>query len=115
MPYIEKVDRVILDSYIDAISTQIAKQIRKDGTLNSRLKIAGLLNYIFTKTTLKVMKSVFEKYSYWMFALVIGVMITVVLEIYRRVVVPYEKKKIKENGDLDVFEELTDKEEGWDG
>ncbi|MBI4158427.1 MAG: hypothetical protein HY505_02305 [Candidatus Yanofskybacteria bacterium] len=111
MPYVEKDDRAMLDPYIDRLSDVVAERANQDKTLRGLLKFAGFLNYIFTRTTLKVLKSLFGKFSYWMFALIIGVLITMIFEIYRRVVAPYEDGKIKENGDVDVFEEFTGKKE----
>jgi len=37
---------------------------------------------------------------YWIFALFIGTLICCVLEIYRRLVAPYEDKAIEKNGDV---------------
>jgi len=114
VPYIEKNDRATLDPYIDRLSDVITEQANQDKTFKGLLKFAGFLNYVFTRITLKVLKSLFGKFSYWMFALIIGVLITMVFEMYRRVIAPYEDKKIKENGDVDVFEEFSGKKEGWD-
>ena len=37
---------------------------------------------------------------YWVFALITGTMFLCILEIWRRIIVPYEDKKIAENGDV---------------
>jgi len=37
---------------------------------------------------------------YWKFAMWIGTMVCCILEVYRRVIAPYEDVKIQENGDV---------------
>ena len=107
MPYIEQKDRYMLDPYIDDLSNTIVNLAReKDG-----LKFAGFLNYVMTRTLLKVFKGLYGKPSYWMLAMMFGVLLTMALELYRRIAVPFEEKKIIENGDLDGFGELGEQEE----
>lgn len=78
MPYIHPEDRELLKNDIVAIGP---------GELNYQI-MAALLDYIHTN------------YNYAKLNEVIGVLEVVKQEFYRRVVVPYEEKKIKENGDL---------------
>ena len=40
---------------------------------------------------------------YWIFAGIIGTLICCVVEIYRRIIAPYEDEKIKDNGDVGVY------------
>jgi len=58
----------------------------------------GELNYKITM----LIKDYLDRrgHEYRNYAGVIGVLETVILEYYRRVVVPYEQKKIEENGDV---------------
>lgn len=70
------------------------------GTLSLK-DFAGALNYVVfrtVKTWLKV-----NGKSYWHLATIIGSLVCCVLEIYRRVVAPYEDEKIADpnHGDID--------------
>ena len=58
----------------------------------------GELNYEITLVVKDYLDRVGHRYANY--AGVIGVLETIILELYRRVVVPYEKKKISENGDV---------------
>ena len=59
---------------------------------------AGALNYII----FKIVRTRIEKKgrNYFFFAWLIGTLICGVFEIYRRLIAPYEDKKITENGDI---------------
>jgi len=59
----------------------------------------GHLNYL----NYKIVKRYIQKNGnkYFTFCAVVGTLICCVLEIYRRLVAPYEDKKIKENGDVE--------------
>lgn len=105
MPYIEDKYRQKFDPLIDRLSEEIASEAAQDN-----LAFAGFLNYACTRTILKVVKLRFGKMRYWILAIITGVLINIILEIYRRVGIPYEDEKIKENGDVDMFKELTPKE-----
>lgn len=100
MPYIKQDDRTTFNPLVDRLSEAIVKQSQEKGVM----EFAGFLNYVFTRTVMQVLKGLFGKLKYWHLAVIFGVLLTMTLELYRRVAVPYEKKKIKENGDLDVFE-----------
>lgn len=80
MPYIDNDKRMILDSgAFDPAS-------------------AGELNYCFTQLILDYMET--KGKSYQTVNDIVGALEGAKLEFYRRVAVPYEDKKIKENGDV---------------
>ena len=106
MPYIEENHRQKFDPIIDRLSEEIVSEAAQNS-----LAFAGFLNYVFTRTILKVVKLRFGKMRYWILAMITGVLINILLEIYRRVGIPYEDEQIKKNGDVDMFKELTTKEE----
>lgn len=64
----------------------------------TRLKDAGELNYMFTIMAIQYLKD--RELNYKNLNEVIGAFDSAAKEFYRRVVVPYEEKKIKENGDV---------------
>jgi len=106
MPYIEERHRQKFDPLIDRLSEEIVSETAED-----KLALAGFLNYVCTRTILKVVKLRFGKMQYWILAIITGVLVNILLEIYRRVGVPYEEKQIKKNGDVDMFEEFIQKGE----
>ncbi len=59
---------------------------------------AGELNYVFTKAIINYLE--FKGKSYQTFNDVIGALEGAKLEVYRRVIAPYEDKKAEENGDV---------------
>lgn len=61
----------------------------------------GDLAYLITGDVLDWMDIQPKKRSFTTFAISIGVLVCCVLEIYRRLVVPYEDRKIAENGDVE--------------
>lgn len=87
MPYIDKDDRIALDNVLDPLSEQLEKLGFK----------AGNLNYCIYKLLLFYFKN---NAGYEMVARVSGVLQNVSDEFYRKWVVPYEEKKIAENGDI---------------
>ena len=80
MPYIKREGRQLLDSGRRLPDT------------------AGELNYIFTRAIFAYVSQ--KQLSYQTINDVIGALEGAKLEFYRRVVSPYEDKKIKENGDV---------------
>lgn len=79
MPYINSQDRLDLDL----------------GFTSPRSP--GELNYLLTQVCLDYLS---RNYSYSDLNTVIGALECAKQEFYRRAVVPYEEKKIKENGDI---------------
>lgn len=61
---------------------------------------AGAVNYWNFKIVRKRFAACKPWRRYWQFALWVGTMVCCILEVYRRLVVPYEEDKIKENGDV---------------
>lgn len=80
MPYIKEVDRRLLDAEWETSTT------------------AGQLNYSFTKLIKRYLIRKGE--SYQTYNDILGALEGAKLELYRRKIVVYEDKKIKENGDV---------------
>lgn len=84
MPYLTDQDRKMLDKGMTAVNP-------------------GDLNYIITKACLAYLKAPHYKggrYDYRRINEVMGALECAKQEFYRRIAVPYEDKKIKENGDV---------------
>ena len=81
----------------DRIDTQ-ADLLYKDLNSMPPEELAGVLNYL----NFKIVKNWITKNGkkYWIFALLIGTLICCILEIYRKLVAPYEEIKEKENGEI---------------
>jgi len=88
MPYINKNRRKILNSDIDTLISLI-KNNPFDGE-------DGELNYIITR----IIDATYGEGGYDKFNRAMGVLDCVSREFYRRKVVPYEDRKMKENGDV---------------
>lgn len=73
-----------------------------------RAETSGELNYAITKICDKFVMRNGENYENY--NRVLGVLEAVKMELYRRKVVPYEDKKMRENGDVYSFESKEDKE-----
>ena len=82
MPYIPAYERPKLDAAIETIEPTNA----------------GELNYVITQVILEYLTFKGNGYN-WMNELM-GVLLCVALEFYRRVVAPYEDIKAKQNGDV---------------
>lgn len=85
MPYIKKDDRFKFDSFLE----EIAKEITTEGEMN----------YCFFKIIQQYVKKVGKNYKN--LAMCISALENCKLEVYRRIVGPYEDEKIKENGDVE--------------
>ena len=59
---------------------------------------AGQLNYLFTKIALTYIEN--KKLSYQTINDIIGALEGAKMEFYRRIAVPYEQSKIRQNGDI---------------
>lgn len=92
MPYISQDDRVAFGENVDDYNVA---DYMADMELG---KFAGHLNYL----NYRIVKAWIAKNGkkYFAFATITGTLICCILEIYRRLVAPYEDKKIKENGDV---------------
>jgi len=60
---------------------------------------AGNLNYLNFWLIKNWIKENGKKY--WIFALFVGTLVCCVLEVYRKLVAPYEEEKIKDSGDVE--------------
>lgn len=85
----------------------ISPALRKDleEPLNNLIKIIdwaeadtldGIMNYVITK----LLRSQYNNGKYAEYNAAVGVLECAKLELYRKVVAPYEDKKAKENGDV---------------
>ncbi len=101
MPYIDSLSRKGLDPLIDQLAEKIAGSSQKQET-----DYAGLLNYSCTRLALKVIRLRFGRLRYGVIATITGVFKNIADEFYRRLAVPYEERKIKENGDVDLYKEF---------
>lgn len=93
MPYIRPGSRI-----------QIA--LRQDrGDIVGGAKTPGDLNFIISELVMKYVINTNGKVSYTKMNEVVGVLECAKLELYRRVLAPYEDDKIEENGDIDSYAE----------
>ena len=90
MPYIKQTQRAELDEAIDNLSNIL------DGT------DPGEINYVFTKLLLGAIgfRGGERNIHYSNINMIVGVLECAKLEFYRRLAVPFEDKKIEENGDV---------------
>lgn len=90
MPYIQITKRLQLDEAVLQLQEAIS------GVVSTRSDISGVLNYCIT--TLITRLGLDDRYDG--FNTLVGVLECVKLEMYRRVVAPYEDQKCQENGDV---------------
>jgi len=103
MPYISPKDRQQFDPLIDQLANKIvveAREYESDGAF------VGLINYVCTRLTLKVIKLLFGQIRYWIIATVVGMFNNIAEEFYRRLGILYEEKQIKKSGDVDLYQEF---------
>ena len=93
MPYLAQEKKDFLDSECDVrnLSDKMTNESIQDfvGYLN-------YLNFVFVKRWIKKNGN-----KYFVFAAIIGTLICCILEIYRKLVAPYEDEKILENRDVE--------------
>lgn len=107
MPYINKDKRQKLNNAISSLYVSLKSNIDSDDnpynitnlSNTELLGIAGDLNYSISKLCAMLAKDI----SYSKIAIITGVLENVKQEFYRRLAIPYEDAKIKENGDLTEF------------
>jgi len=87
MPYIKEKERVKFEKVIK----DLVKLLEKD-----KENLAGNLNYVVTS----IIKRLSKNLRYKKANEIIGALECIKLEYYRRVLAPYEDKKILENGDV---------------
>ena len=88
MPYILKKDRIQYSEAIINLVDILKKTPEADRD--------GHINYVVTV----LLKNLYDPPKYLRYNKAIGVLECIKLEFYRRIVAPYEDKKIKENGDV---------------
>jgi len=95
MPYLSKEFRDECDEYCE-------ESIWYTGGLREDQDWAGCINYLNYRMLFNRMKREDGKWKrYWKLALWVGTMMCCVLEVYRRVIGPYEDSAIKKNGDVE--------------
>ena len=92
MPYLLEKDKRSIDA-------QGGEDIYDKFSSMSAQEVAGSINYL----NFKIIKSWIKKNGkkYWVFALFVGTLVCCVLEVYRRLVAPYEDEKIESSGDVE--------------
>lgn len=88
MPYTNEKINKIIDPHIDGFIVVLLRF--------NIFEIAGILN----RTICRIARAILQPKKYWKFALIIGTILLALLEIWRRMIVPYENKKTEENGDV---------------
>jgi len=86
MPYVHRSERTIIDEQVEGLVEEAES--------------FGKLNYAITKIVLGYARRYYAKSKYSAAVVVMGTLVCVGLEFYRRFVVPHEDKKIEENGDV---------------
>jgi len=93
MPYIKQTDRENYDGHIQELVYLVNEYQEQEAQSPS-----GQLNYIISSLLMGVYKDTLPSYSE--FNEIVGILECAKMEIYRRVVAPYENQKMKENGDI---------------
>ena len=91
MPYIKSEDREQFEDAIDDIVGYILEE-------TSETSRAGMLNYVFSKVISELLDA--EGITYNRLNTYVGMLECAKLELYRRVAVPYENKKMHTHGDV---------------
>jgi len=99
MPYIHENDRQNLDDCIENMVNAIKSKLLYQDDDRKLWKIAGSINYCFSR----VLGQLLEDVSYPKIAIITGVLENIKQEFYRRIAIPYEDKKILENGDIKEY------------
>lgn len=107
MPYIDKKDRELIDSYSDFTGMSGLDQfinkldaLRDSETQRHMAYHPGTLNYIITRLCDYWCRDFSGEANYEKYNAVIGVLECAKLELYRRQVAAYEEKKCLLNGDV---------------
>jgi len=94
MPYIKQERRQIIHAKIDELIYEIQHLEHTD-----LRDLDGDLNYTISRLLLGVF-DLKDDPKYTKFNSAVGVLESVKLEMYRRLIAPYEDEKIRENGDI---------------
>lgn len=95
MPYIVKDQRNVLDSRIEGLIDRVLE----DKTIPADKRL-GVVNYIVSRITMGIL----QPSNYGEMASAIGTLECAKLEMYRRLIGPYEDKAIKKNGDIEEYQ-----------
>lgn len=104
MPYIKEDIRQELDICIERMINCLGtpKSLNGNMTNDDLMSILGDINYTFSR----IIASLMGQPSYSKIAMITGVLENIKQEFYRRVAVPYEEAKIKENGDIKEYKRM---------
>jgi len=94
MPYITNETRQVLNKVIDDLIDELSK--------SDSSQLAGNCNYTICRLLVESFTNVSGR-KYRTFNEIVGVLESAKLELYRRLVAPYEDAKIDQNGDVDSF------------
>jgi hypothetical protein len=99
MPYVTQAQRKVVDPAIDALAAEILKAAEGEGMAAAGpAKVDGIVNYAFTRLMQKTLLA--HDRTYASLERAIGVFECAKLEMYRRMVAPYENIKARQNGDV---------------
>lgn len=101
MPYIPRDHRFQIDDVIDNLVVRV-ENMRDDGDLPPE-KVPGLANYVITRLLLRLLRPD-KGWNYASLATVLATLEASKLEIYRRMVAPYEEVAATKNGDVPEFD-----------
>lgn len=105
MPYIKEDIRKELDICIEKMINCLGTPKSLNGNMTNEdfVSILGDINYVFSR----IISSLMGQVSYSKIAMITGVLENIKQEYYRRVAVPYEELKIKENGDIKEYKRMS--------
>lgn len=95
MPYVDELTRAYLD---ESIVTKVSERGVDLAITYPAVKTAGELNYRLTMECIRYLQE--NGLNYSKINDIVGALEGAKMEFYRRVAIPYENKKIKENGDV---------------
>lgn len=102
MPYIVPKQREALDAYVDALIAHIKES-------NFEVSYLGQLNYAMTRLLLGTFRAINGPLRYWQVTAIMGTLSSMSIEIYRRLVGPYENHQQELNGDIKEFQPEIEK------
>ncbi len=94
MPYIAKTQRPEIDNEINTLIKAVHKS-----TIIPADKHLGVVNYIISR----VIMGILQPSNYGEMASAVGTLECVKLEMYRRLIGPYEDEAILKNGDIEEY------------
>ena len=94
MPYIQKVYREVYRESVEKLADLLARQAKE----NDDKDLTGHLNFVFCLILAEILKR--RKMGYKLLSSMRAALEDASAEFYRRVMVPYEDRKIEQNGDV---------------